>query len=224
MRFLSITGDKISITTVFLMVVMLVLFLLSCEKEKAEVIEVAFNPDSTYTMRTTDVSELVSDSGVVRYRIIAKEWLVYDKASEPYWLFPKGGYVEKFDSLLNKDASIKADTAYYYYKKELWKLIGNVEVSNLKGEHFETELLFWDQKKERVYSDKYIRIEQEDKIITGIGFESNQDMTKYDVFNSQGVFPVKEPNDSISLPSDSITMENKHLSDSIGLKKKNKKQ
>ena len=34
-----------------------------------------------------------------------------------------------------------------------------------------------------------MRIEQEDKIITGIGFESNQDMTQYKIFNSQGIFP-----------------------------------
>jgi LPS export ABC transporter protein LptC len=203
------------------MVVMLVLLFPSCGKEKPDVVEVEFNPDSTYTMRVTGVSDLISDSGVIRYKVIADEWLVYSKASEPYWLFPGGFYVEKFDSLLNKDASIKADTAYYYNKKELWKLIGNVEVSNLKGEHFETELLFWDQKKERVYSDKYIRIEQEDKIITGIGFESNQNMTKYDVFNSQGVFPVKDvSNDTISASSDSLALENKSLSDSTGVKKK----
>ena len=37
-----------------------------------------------------------------------------------------------------------------------------------------------------------MRIEQEDKIITGIGFESNQDMTQYKIFNSQGIFQVSD--------------------------------
>ena len=77
-------------------------------------------------------------------------------------------------------------------KKGLWELIGNVEVESLQGEHFETSQLFWDQKQEKVYSDKFMRIEQEDKIITGIGFESNQDMTQYKIFNSQGIFPVSD--------------------------------
>ena len=45
---------------------------------------------------------------------------------------------------------------------------------------------------EKVYSDKFMRIEQEDKIIIGIGFESNQDMTQYKIFNSQGIFPVSD--------------------------------
>ena len=39
-------------------------------------------------------------------------------------------------------------------------------------------------------NDKYIRIQQLDKIVTGVGFESNQSMTQYKIFNSQGVFPV----------------------------------
>lgn len=100
--------------------------------------------------------------------------------------------MEKFDTLFNIEASLKADTAYNYEKKGLWKLIGNVRVENLEGKKFETSLLFWDQKEEKVYSDKYIRIQEDDKIITGIGFESNQNMTQYKIFNSQGVFPVSE--------------------------------
>ena len=67
-----------------------------------------------------------------------------------------------------------------------------MKIESVEGKKFETSLLFFDQKEEKVYSDKYIRIEEEDKIITGIGFESNQDMTRYKIFNSQGVFPVNE--------------------------------
>ena len=40
------------------------------------------------------------------------------KKNPPYWAFEKGVYLEKFDSLFHIDASIKADTAYYYEKKE----------------------------------------------------------------------------------------------------------
>ena len=161
------------ITTTFVVVVMLLLFSASCSKEHKEVVDVEFDPDKTYTMKATDVSSLISDSGITRYRLKAKEWQIYGKAAEPHWYFPEGIYVEKFDTLFQTEASIKADTAYYYDKKGLWELIGNVE-------------------QEKVYSDKFMRIEQEDKIITGIGFESNQDMTQYKIFNSQGIFPVSD--------------------------------
>lgn len=185
------------ITTTFGVVVMLLLFTASCGKEVKEVVDVEFDPDKTYTMKALDVSSLISDSGITRYRLNAKEWLMYGKAEDPYWYFPEGIYVEKFDTLFHTEASIKADTAYYYDKRSLWKLIGNVKVESLQGEQFDTDLLFWDQKLEKVYSDQYVRIEQADKIITGIGFESNQDMTQYKIFNSQGIFPVNEaPADS----------------------------
>ena len=171
-RFLCKTNEQ-GITTIFAVVVMLLLFTASCNGDNKEVVVVAFDPETTYTLRTTDYTTQFSDSGITRYRAIAKEFL-------------------KFDTLFNIEASLKADTAYNYEKKGLWKLIGNVRVENLEGKKFETSLLFWDQKEEKVYSDKYIRIQEDDKIITGIGFESNQNMTQYKIFNSQGVFPVSE--------------------------------
>ena len=162
-RFLCKTNEQ-GITTIFAVVVMLLLFTASCNGDNKEVVVVAFDPETTYTLRTTDYTTQFSDSGITRYRAIAKEFLKFDKAKEPF----------------------------SYEKKGLWKLIGNVRVENLEGKKFETSLLFWDQKEEKVYSDKYIRIQEDDKIITGIGFESNQNMTQYKIFNSQGVFPVSE--------------------------------
>ena len=176
-----------------MVVVMLLLLLtIACSSEKKEIVDVAFDPEKTYTMKATEVNSLVSDSGLTRYRLNAKEWLVFDKAKDPYWYFPEGIYVEKFDTLFQTEASIKADTAFYFSKRELWRLVGNVKVESLQGEKFDTSELFWNQKEGKVYSDKYIRIEQEDKIITGVGFESNQEMTQYKIFNSKGTFPVSE--------------------------------
>lgn len=206
-RFLSKTS-KHSITTTPAVVVMLLLLLtIACNSEKKEIVEVAFDPEKTYTMRATEVNTLISDSGLTRYRVNAKEWLVYGKAKDPYWYFPEGVYVEKFDTLFQPEANVEADTAYYFSKRELWRLVGHVEVQNLEGEKFETSELFWNSKEDRVYSDKYIRIEQEDKIITGIGFESNQKMTQYKIFNSQGTFPVSDSSSpSATTAADSIAV------------------
>lgn len=187
-------------------VVMLVLFVsASCGGDKKEIVKVVFNPDSSYTMRSTDVSTLISDSGITRYKLVTKEWLVFDKAAEPYWYFPQGIYVEKFDTLFRTEASLRADTAYNYKKKELLKFVGNVKVESLEGKKFDTSILYWDQKNAKFYSDQYIRIEEEDKIITGVGFESNQDMTQYKIFNSAGQFPLNDsPPDSTATVSDTI--------------------
>ena len=190
-RFLCKT-NKYGITTTFAVVVMLLLFMASCGKENKEVVEVTFDPENTYTLRTTDVSSLISDSGITRYRMNAKEWLVFGKAKEPYSYFPQGDYVEKFDSLFNVEASVKADTAYYWDKKGLYKLIGHVGILSQEGKKLDTSILYFDQKEDQIYTDEYFELEEGDKIITGIGFKSNQNMTKYKIFNSQGTFPVSD--------------------------------
>lgn len=139
-----------------------------------------------------EVTTLISDSGITRYRIRAKKWLVFDKADTPYWEFPEGIYLEKFNLDLQADATVEADYAHYDEPAQLWTLRGNVQAMNLEGEQFETPLLFWDQKSESVYSDSSIVITREASVIMGVGFRSNQEMTKYTILRPTGVFPIKE--------------------------------
>lgn len=192
-----------SITIVLGTIVMLLLFS-SCIGRKKELGKAITERDSLSVMDTRGVTTLVSDSGITRYRINTEEWLVFDRKSPPYWAFEKGVYLEKFDSLFQIEASIKADTAYFYNKEELWKLMGNVEIQNLKGEHFTTSLLYWDQRKQKIYSDRFIRIEQPDRVITGgRGFESNQQMTVYTILEPGANFYVDE---NVAQP-DSLTTD-----------------
>ena len=150
------------------------------------------NRDSVPVMVTRGVSSYVSDSGVVRYKIITDEWLVFDRLDPSRWTFEKGIYLEKFNNDLVVDATIVADTAYYYDKEELWELRGDVHIENEQDEQFDTQLLFWNQKTRQVYSDLYIRIRQQKRIITGVGFTSNQEFTNYTIKQTQGVFPIRE--------------------------------
>lgn len=198
----------INITVAIWATVMFVLFP-ACSGGKKNMAEAINERDSLPSMRTLGVTTLISDSGITRYKIITEEWEIYDKKNPPYWAFEKGVYLEKFDSLFHIDASIKADTAYYYEKKKLWELKNNVHIRNLKGDKFDTHLLFWDEKKEEIYSHEAIHIEQADgTIIDGqYGFKSNQQLTDFEVYSSSGIILVDNttPSDSIrtSTPADS---------------------
>lgn len=182
---------SLSITIAFGAVVMLLLFS-ACSGRHKDLGNAITERDSLPVMDTKGVMTLISDSGVTRYRINTEEWLVFDRKNPPYWAFEKGIYLEKFDSIFNVDASIQADTAYYYEKQKLWKLMSNVHIQNLKGEKFDTDLLYWDQNKHRVYSDQRIRIEQPDQIIYAIGFESDEQLNKYTFFKPEGEFYVDD--------------------------------
>ena len=187
---------------------LLLFFSFSCSEEKKETVAVAFDPETSFTLRTTDVSTLISDSGITRYRLNAEEWLIFSKAKEPYWYFPKGLYVEKFDTLFNSEASVKADTAYNYDKKGLWKLIGNVRFENLEGRTLETSLLYWDQKQEKIYSDEAVKIDDNGEIITGVGFEAKQDLSRYQMFNTAAVIHVEEQSTDTATVMSADTLQN----------------
>ena len=191
-------------------VVMLFLFA-GCSRNSQPVTDAITNRDSVPVMVTRDVSTYVSDSGVVRYKIVTDEWQVFDRLDPSRWAFEQGIYLETFNNDLSVEAVIVADTAYYYDKQELWELRGNVHIENEQDEQFDTQLLFWNQKTKRVYSDLYIRIRQQKRIITGIGFTSNQDFTNYTIRQTQGIFPVKEeafePSDTLSVATDSLATD-----------------
>ena len=167
----------LNITVAVWTTVMFVLFQHAQEGEK-NLAEAITERDSVASMKTLGVTTLISDSGITRYKIITEEWEIYDKKNPPYWAFEKGVYLEKFDSLFHIDASIKADTAYYYEKKKLWELRSNVHIRSQRGDKFDTDLLFWDEKQERSILTNLSALNKKDKIITGYGFESNQQMTE----------------------------------------------
>ena len=189
-RFAKKLIKQTSTTTANAAVVVL-LFLPSCQEKQfnAPAIECR---DSLAVMSTYGVSTLISDSGRISYKIDAEEWFVFDKRQPPYWAFEKGVYLEKYDHDLNIEATIKCDTAYYYSEQKLWKLIGNVDIRNPKDERFFTDLMYWDQDKELIYSDAYIKIEQEDQVTEGVGFSSNQSMTVWEIKNTKGIYAIKE--------------------------------
>lgn len=189
--------------TIALGVMVMFVLLSSCSGRNKEMGKAITQRDSLPIMDTRGITTLISDSGITRYRINTEEWLIFDRKSPSYWAFEKGIYLEKFDSIFQVEASIESDTAYYYDKERLWKLMGNVHIQNLKGEKFDTQLLYWDQNTQRVYSDRFIRIEQPDRIITGRGFESNQQMTVYTIHKPEGIFYVDEE----ATASDSLVAE-----------------
>ncbi len=164
----------------------------ACSKEEAPKLEAVKDRKKLPGLAATKITTVISDSGITRYRIYTDQWDVFDRAAEPYWNFPKGLHFERFDKRLNIDANFHSKTAKYYEYKKLWEFRGNVKAVNIKGEMFETDLLYWDQTQERIYSDKFIRVTQATRVITAYGFESDQSLTRYNFRNVEGIFALDE--------------------------------
>ncbi|MBQ7945358.1 MAG: LPS export ABC transporter periplasmic protein LptC [Bacteroidales bacterium] len=170
----------------------------SCKKEKTDTIANFENRKVVPGMLVDSVTTLISDSGRIRYKVLAQTWKVYDQADEPYWFFPDKVYFERFNDSLEVESVVEGDTARYFTELKLWELKNNVLVKNMSGEQFETNLLYWNQDQHRVYSDSFIRIQQEDQILTGYGFESNESLTKYKIFKIKGVFPMDSEEEGLN--------------------------
>ena len=164
----------------------------SCQRSTGADAPVVSNREALPVLQSTGVSTLISDSGIIRYKIIAEAWDVYDQTDTTYWYFPKGLFLERFNELSRVDAYVTADTAYYYDALRLWELRGRVQVKNLKGETFSTELLFWDQNRHRIYSPAYMEIFGIEQQLCGYDFTSDEQMTDYLIHASRGAFPLNE--------------------------------
>ena len=164
----------------------------ACHKEAIRQEKKILPREQVPAMVTDSFATLISDSGVTRYRIEALQWIFYDKTDTPYQEFPGGVYLEQFDEDLTVKASLKADYAHYNESSQIWTLRGNVHALNREGEQFDTPELKWNQQTHRVYSDTSIHITREKSIIEGVGFDSNEEMSKYTILNPTGIFPIKE--------------------------------
>lgn len=163
----------------------------ACSHEESPTAPALPNREKVPIMTTTGVSKLISDSGVIRYKLIAEDWAVYDRTKPQKQTFMNGIFMEKFDEHFKPAMYLTADTAYWY-DQNLWELRGRVEIRKENGTTFNTDELFWDMGKHIVYSSKYVRIVTPSQELRGVGFRSDEELTNYEVNNSAGSFPVPE--------------------------------
>jgi len=129
----------------------LLLFIVSCNNNKPDKIAAVVDRSKLPKLHATEITTIISDSGITRYRIYASRWDIYDKALQPYQEFPDGIYFEKFDANMKVDANIQSKYARFIENEQLWVLRGKVRAMNLQGELFETESIH--QKRLVVNSD-----------------------------------------------------------------------
>lgn len=185
------------IRNIVLLLTLLSAVLPSCKEGAQETAEIPDSADSVPTMATRNVMTLISDSGMTRYRITSRLWLVFDEIDTPVWRFPDGLFLEKFDEKFDVEATIRCDSATYFKMQKLWRLDGNVVIRNVKKELIETNRILWSQTQHKVYSDSFVHIEKSDRIIEGYGFRSNEKLTNYVILKPSGIFPIPVRKDSM---------------------------
>ena len=180
------------------------LLTVACEQPREHTAPAIHERDSVSMMTTYGVNTLISDSGVIKYRIVTERWDVNTIKQPTRWTFERGIFLEQFDEKFHIEGYIYADTAWYFDQIKLWELRGRVRIRNVNGLVFRSEELFWDGLKHEFYSHKYSRVVTPERELEGTYFRSDEHMLHYEVTNSVGSFqsedlepepeePVKEP-------------------------------
>ena len=162
--------------------------LASCEGQKEHTAPAVHDRDSASMMISYGVNTLISDSGVIKYRIVTERWEVNTVRNPSRWIFEKGLFFEQFDEKFHVQSYIQCDTAYYYDQKKLWELRSRVSILTKDGLRFTSQQLFWDQASHELYSNVPSRLVTPDRTLEGTYFRSDERMTRYFVSNSRGFF------------------------------------
>ena len=161
----------------------------ACENNIEEI--KAFSTNETLpVVEAENFETLFTDSGEVRFFMKAPKLLKFENGGNAYLEFPKGVELIKYDENENVISSITADYARQYEKEKKWEAKNNVIATNAKGDTLKTELLIWEEKAEKIYTDAFVTIIRPDQIITGIGFESNQNLENWKIKNPKGTIYV----------------------------------
>ena len=162
--------------------------LLGCSEVQEHTAPAIHERDSVSVMTSYGVNTLISDSGVIKYKIVTERWDVNVIKNPSCWTFEKGVFFEQFDEKFHVQAYIQADTAWYFDQKKLWHLRGRVRIRNINGLLYESEELFWDGMTHELYSNVFCKVTTPERNMEGSYFRSDERMSHYIVSNSKGSF------------------------------------
>ena len=165
---------------------------ISCEEAQEHTAAAIYDRDSVSMMVSYGVNTLISDSGVIKYKIVTVRWDVNVVKQPSRWTFEKGVFFEQFDQNFHVEAYVQADTAWYFDQLKLWHLRGRVRIRNSNGLIYQSEELFWDGLKHELYSNVFSKVTTPERTLQGTYFRSDEQMRHYTVSNSKGSFMAED--------------------------------
>jgi len=150
---------------IYFLVPALIIALSACEsnfKEVQRLGSVTFSPVG----QTEDINLKYTDSGKVKAVLVSPLMMDYTNLEYGFNEFPKGVNVTLYDDN-NRQTHVVSDYAIRYENPDLIDLQGHVKITSDDGKVLETEQLYFDQKNEWFYTEKYFKFTD----IKGSNFE-----------------------------------------------------
>lgn len=162
--------------------------LASCDSEMSEQAEKTIYQGPLRTL--DDATIFHSDSGRLKAKVFAKKILNFQNEDREV---PEGMFITFYDVDGSKSSTLQSDYAYYSSEDKIWRAQGNVIVNNFRNEEtLKTEELFWDPKAGNVNTEKFVKIETPDEVITGTGLTAKQDFSEWSLKKPEGIFVIED--------------------------------
>ncbi|MEG1649365.1 MAG: LPS export ABC transporter periplasmic protein LptC, partial [Rikenellaceae bacterium] len=137
----------------------------------------------------------------------------YKLAKDPYMIFTKGIHIETYDSIGTVRTMLDALYAHYDENSKVWEAKGNVVARDSSGKTLYTQQIYWDQKKQIIYSNVDTKVVNGDEITVGSGFESDDKLENIQFKQTKGRIYVdttknENPDSSAVIKNDSLEKSN----------------
>ena len=152
----------------------------SCKNKMAQAD--VLNLKDTPVQTIEDMFAVQTRNGLVVMRVEASVMERYDNDTSAYESFPKGLAIYGYSDEGLLETIIVSDDGRHLTKKrrnavpqeELWEAFGNVVIHNvLKQETMETDTLYWNQAKNEIYTDCYVKMYSPQGFLQGYGMRSD---------------------------------------------------
>jgi len=124
-----------------------------------------------------DIELLHSDSAMVVIKLVAAKQLVFKNGDTQ---FPEGILINFYNKDGELSSTIRADKGFHERRTNLYRGEGDVRVHNItKEQKLSSEELFWDPNKKIIYTDKFVTVEEPNRLIKGTGMEADEGFNSY---------------------------------------------
>lgn len=132
-----------------------------------------------------NINTKYTDSGILTSILVSPKMLNFTNREFPYYEFPNGIDLTLLDNKQNKN-TVTADHAFVYSQTDLIDLQGNVILTTNTNDTLFTDQLFYDQKKEWLFTNFAVKFRTKDYLTNGNGFDSNKNVTNAQVLEVTG--------------------------------------
>ncbi|SEG22204.1 LPS export ABC transporter periplasmic protein LptC [Algoriphagus boritolerans] len=125
----------------------------------------------------TNIFLVQSDSAIVRSEITAAKQLEFLDGNIE---FPEGIEIKFYTKEGQLETTMRADRGYFIQSENLYRGEGDVQIQNLlKDQKLQTEEIFWDQPRKKIYTDKFVTIQERQTLFNGTGMEADDSFSEY---------------------------------------------